>query len=361
MKKYFLAGIMAAIFIAGCVKDDQPQPTPPPPVDYSGITLNELITKDTANPYFIDESGSPADWVELYNKGTKTINVAGMWITDKPGIDSAYQQIPDVNPKATEIAPGGFLVIICGAADANGDDLPTQISNGVIYVSFGLSASKDNYVVLYDPAKTEVDRSGDFNGLEIDKSFGRTVDGTGAWDVMAVKTPDAPNNGGSGPVVGDLVINEVMVSNDTTLVPGVDDDYPDYIEIYNTGETPLDMGGWYVTDDLADSTQYQLPTDNPELTTVPPHGFLLLICDGTGEGLHTSFKLSSGGEAFGISEDGLTIKEGYTYCDAGCDLPVPPTDFSIGRDSDGAADWIIFDPATDRPPTPGARNNPEGQ
>ncbi len=73
--------------------------------------------------------------------------------------------------------------------------------------------------------------------------------------------------------------------------------------------------------------------------------------------MHTNFKLSSGGEAVGISSDGITIKEGYTYCDTGCDLPVPATDYSLGRDGDGANTWIIFDPTTDRGPTPGASNN----
>ncbi|MBE9484729.1 MAG: hypothetical protein IMY74_07775, partial [Bacteroidetes bacterium] len=55
-------------------------------------------------------------------------------------------------------------------------------------------------------------------------------------------------------------------------------------------------------------------------------------------------------------EDGATQPEGYTYCDTGCDLPNPPTDFSAGRNGDGAASWVIFDPGTATPPTPGTAN-----
>jgi hypothetical protein len=359
MKKYLLITLMAAIYFTGCVKDEQPvpaPPAPPAPENFSDIVINELIAKDTTNPYFIDESGSPADWVELYNKGNKAVDIAGLYITDTPGDDTKYQEVPGGNASVTTIPPKGFLVLICGAADAGGD-MPTQIKDGKIFIDMGISSSKDNNIAIYDPDKAEVDISGDFNGLPDDKSYGRLSDGTGNWDVLSVKTPGAPNDT-TAPVVGNLVINEFMASNDTTVVPGVEGDFPDWIEIYNTGETPIDMGGWYATDDLSDSVKYQLPTDNPELTTVPGHGYLLLICDGTGEGLHTNFKLSSGGEAIGISADGITIKDGYTYCDTGCDVPNPPTDFSAGRDGDGASTpWIIFDPGTSRPPTPGASNN----
>jgi len=119
---------------------------------------------------------------------------------------------------------------------------------------------------------------------------------------LTTKTPGAPNDG-TAPVAGSLIINEFMSSNDTTYIPdGGPDDYPDWIEIYNTGDTPLDIGGWYVTDDMADPIQYQIPTDISDQTIIPGHGYLLLKCDGTGEGLHTNFKLGSGGEDIGLSK-----------------------------------------------------------
>jgi len=355
MKKYIFLSIITALLFSGCVKDEQPEPTPAAPVEYSNIVINELITKDTSDPYFVDGLGDGADWIELYNTGTKAINIAGMWVTDEPGVETDYIQIPSTDDAISTIPPKGFLVLICGAADAGGADIPTGIVDGKIFIDMGLSSSGDNFAAIYDPEKTEIDKSHDFNGLEDDKSFGRVSDGGTEWNTLDTKTPGAPNDG-SPPVAGALVINEFMASNDNIPVPGVEGDFPDWIEIYNTGDTPIDMGGWYATDDLEDMAKYQLPADNPGLTTVPAHGYLILVCDGTGEGLHTSFKLSSGGEAVGISEDGATITEGYTYCDTGCDLPNPPTDFSAGRNGDGEASWVIFDPGTATPPTPGAAN-----
>ena len=347
MKKYIFLSIITALLFSGCVKDEQPTLTPAP-----NIVINELITKDTSDPYFVDGLGDGADWIELYNTGTKAINIASWWVTDNPGVDVDYIQIPSTDDAITTIPPKGFLVLICGAADTTGADIPTGIADGKIFIDMGLSSSGDNFAAIYDPNQTEVDISDDFNGLEDDKSFGRISDGGAEWNTLDSKTPGASNN----PAAGSLIINEFMCSNDNIPVPGVEGDFPDWIEIYNTGDTPIDMGGWHATDDLDDMAKYKLPADDPGLTTVPAHGFLILVCDGTGEGLHTSFKLSSGGEAVGISEDGATQTEGFTYCDIGCDLPNPPTDFSAGRNGDGEASWVIFDPGTATPPTPGTAN-----
>ncbi len=356
MKKYILISAIAAFMFSSCVKDEIPTPAPPTPENFGDIVINELITKDTSDVYFMDESGSAADWVELYNTGNKAINIAGMFITDAPSEEADYQQIPDGEAGVTTIPPKGFLVIICGAADADGVDLPTQIKDGKVFIDMGLSSSKDNNVAIYDPAKANIDESDDFGGLADDKSFGRLVDGTGDWNTLSSKTPGAPNDG-SEPTTGALVINEFMASNDSWDVPGDNGDQPDWIEIYNTGDTPIDMGGWYATDALDDLVKYQLPTDNPGLTTVPAHGFLVLICDGVGEGLHTNFKLSSGGEDIAISMDGVTVTDGYSYCDTGCDLTNPGTDNSTGRDGDGNAAWFVFEMGTDRQPSPGTANN----
>jgi len=354
MKKYIFLSIFAGLIISSCVKDEQVKPMAPAGVDYSVIKINELCTKDLTDPYFVDGVGDGADWIELYNKGTKAINIANLWVTDEPGVEAEYIRIPDTDEAVTTIPPKGFVVLICGAADANGD-IPTSIVDGKIFIDMGLSSSGDNFAAIYDPARAEVDITEDFNGLEDDKSFGRVADGGSEWNTLDAKTPGASNNGGT-PVAGTLIINEFMCSNDNIPVPGDNGDFPDWIEIYNTGDTPIDMGGWYATDDLEDMVQYQLPTDDPALTTVPAKGYLVLYCDGTGEGLHTNFKLSSGGEAVGISADGASFNEAYTYCDTGCDLPNPATDFSAGRNGDGAAAWVIFDPESATPPTPLAAN-----
>lgn len=359
MKKYILISIIAAIFFSGCVKDDQPEPTPPPVEEYENIVINELITKDLSDPYFVDGSGEGADWIELYNKGNKPVNIADMWVTDDPGVEAEYHRIPETNAAITTIPPKGYLVMICGAVDLEGTDIPTSILDGKVFIEMGLSSSGDNFVAIYNPEKTEIDKSDDFNGLEDGKSFGRETDAADTWVVLTKKTPGMPNDG-SAPVAGLLLINEFMCSNDTTYIPdGGPDDYPDWIEIFNTGDTPIDIGGWYLTDDMADPVQYQIPTNITDQTVIPGHGYIVLKADGTGEGLHLNFKLGSGGDDIGLSKDGITFDDAVSYGSAtggGVSVPNPDTDYSAGRDTDGSFVWVVFDPNTDTPPTPGSAN-----
>ena len=359
MKKYIIISFIAALFFSSCVKDDQPAPVPPPAEEYENIVINELITKDLSDPYFVDGQGEGSDWIELYNKGTKPVNVAGMWITDNPGVEDDYIRIPDSDANLTTIPPKGFLVMICGAKDTEGNKIATSIFDGKVFIEMGLSSSGDYFAALYNPEKVEIDKSDDFNGLEDGKSFGRTTDAGDTWSTLTNKTPGEPNDG-TVPVAGSLVINEFMCSNDTTYIPdGGPDDYPDWIEIYNTGETPIDIAGWYVTDDMADPIQYQIPSDIPGQTVIPPHGYLLLKCNGLGEGLHTSFKLGSGGDDIGLSKDGVTFDDSISYgsgTGGGTEAPNPETDMSSGRDIDGSFVWVVFDPNTALPPTPGTSN-----
>ena len=359
MKRHILIYIVAALFFTGCVKDEQPAPAPPAPVEYKNIVINELMTKDTVDPYYLSGTGEGADWIELYNKGNTSINIADMWITDKPGEEAKYNQIPGTEINVTTIPPQGFLVLICGATDAGGADIPTSIVDGKIFIDMGLSSTSDNTVAIYSPEKVLNDESGDFNGLEGAKSFGRMPDAGPEWATLDEKTPGS-SNVGNMPAAGGLIINEFMCSNDTTFIPdGGPDDFPDWIEIYNTGETPIDIGGWYVTESLTDTMLYQIPTDIPEQTLIAGHGYLILKANGLGEGLHLNFKLGSGGDDIGLSQDGASYVDALSYGDgAGGGTPVeaPPTDTSAGRDTDGNTTWVIFDPNTELGPTPGSAN-----
>ncbi len=361
MKRYNIISIIIALFFSSCVKDEQPGPDGPLPAEYENIVINELITKDLTDPYFVDGLGEGADWIELYNKGNKAINISGTWVSKNPGVEAEYVQIPTSDEAVTTIPPKGFLVIIFGAENADGSKIPTGIADGKIFIEFGLSSSKGNFVAIYDPAKVIIDQSDDFNGLEDDKSFGRQTDAGPTWATLSTKTPNASNDE-STPTTGNLIINEFMCSNDTTFIldEAGPDNYPDWIEIYNTGETAIDIGGWYITESLAEPMLYQIPTNIPEQTLIPGYGYLLLKANGVGNGINLGFKLGSGGDDIGLSQDGVTFVDALSYgTGAGGGTPVdtPATDMSAGRETDGNIVWVIFDPNTSTPPTPGTANS----
>lgn len=149
-------------------------------------------------------------------------------------------------------------------------------------------------------------------------------------------------------VLPQLYINEFMAFN-TTCCPDNDGgtaEYDDWIEIYNPGSEPVDIGGMYLSDDLANPFMDRLPTDSPSETTIPAGGFIILWADNTpsqGPG-HLNFGLSSTGEAIGLYYiDGRTI-DTKTYA-------AQSENKSFGRKPDGTNSWVEFNT-----PTPGQPN-----
>ena len=135
-----------------------------------------------------------------------------------------------------------------------------------------------------------------------------------------------------------------MADNDTILEdPDEPDDYPDWIELYNPGSAAIDLGGLYLTDDLTDPTQFQIPTG----VTIPAGGFLLFYADNdTDQGdQHTNFKLSADGESVALfGADGVTQIDAVTFT-------AQTTDVAYGRQTDGTGSWGIMSQAT-----PGSSN-----
>jgi len=134
-----------------------------------------------------------------------------------------------------------------------------------------------------------------------------------------------------------LFINEFMASNDYIDVDGTGN-YPDWIEIYNAGTEAVDIGGMYVTDDLAELTMWQIPTTASDSTTIPAGGFLVLIADKNPDAgiLHVKLKLGGSGEQIGLTlSDTVTIIDSLSYGEQ-------TTDISEGRTSDGGDTWGNF-------------------
>ncbi|MBN2019971.1 MAG: lamin tail domain-containing protein [Sedimentisphaerales bacterium] len=145
-----------------------------------------------------------------------------------------------------------------------------------------------------------------------------------------------------------LAINEFMASNNSDS--GIADpagDYDDWIEIYNSGNTPFDMAGIYITDNLDNPTKWQIPTGYPELTILPAHSYVLIWADEEpAEGpLHTNFKLSADGEELGLFDT-----DGITQIDA-VEFGEQVTNISYGRYPHETDNFRFFPT-----PTPGAEN-----
>jgi hypothetical protein len=167
----------------------------------------------------------------------------------------------------------------------------------------------------------------------------------------------------SGLAQARVVVNEVMASN-ATFLADPQGDFDDWIELYNAGDTAVDLGGMYLTDDRRAPTKWQIPTGNRPATTLAAGDYLLIWADGdvhdnvigpppgqraSGRppgGFHASFRLSAAGEAVYLFDtDGVTLLDSLVF---GEQRP----DISFGRYPDGGETLRFF-----YEPTPGGPNN----
>jgi hypothetical protein len=95
---------------------------------------------------------------------------------------------------------------------------------------------------------------------------------------------------------GEVVINEFVASNREGL-QDEDGAYPDWIELYNSGDTGVPLFGWSLTDDPGDPDRWTFPD-----ITLGSGQYLVVFASGkdrrpTGGGnLHTNFELNASGE-----------------------------------------------------------------
>jgi len=163
--------------------------------------------------------------------------------------------------------------------------------------------------------------------------------------------------------ISELLINEFMAANDggntnnpnswhpiANQVPGTSDDW---IEILNTGMTTLDLGGWHLTDDAGDLTQWTFPPG----TNLAGGAFLIVYASGDNApdvngNLHTNFKLSAGGDYVALVRPDFTIASAFGP--GGSDYPSQSDDVSYGLHPFTSTSVYFSSP------TPGAANDPTG-
>ena len=141
-----------------------------------------------------------------------------------------------------------------------------------------------------------------------------------------------------------VCINEIMASN-STAVMDPQGQYDDWIEIRNGSNSPFDIGGLYLTDDIEMPAKWQVPANKATLTTIAAGGFLVIWADGdtADPGLHANFRLDAAGGAIYLFEsDGRTLVDSIEH---GEQMP----NVSYGRYPDGTGDWQFlsaFTPGT---------------
>ncbi|HNW98628.1 MAG TPA: CotH kinase family protein [Bacteroidales bacterium] len=145
-----------------------------------------------------------------------------------------------------------------------------------------------------------------------------------------------------------VVINEYSCSNLNQFVDN-NGEYEDWIELYNTSATAVNLAGYYLSDDSIENLKWKIPSG----ISIAANGFLRFWASGrdmvSGTNYHTNFKLTqtkNNNEFITLSNSSGVIidqKEIKQRTQVG---------HSIGRSTNGALTWSVF-----TTPTPNASNN----
>ena len=171
------------------------------------------------------------------------------------------------------------------------------------------------------------------NDVEVSPSF------TSNASIKAVFEPVAPS-----PI--NLVINEVQGKNDTTIADE-SGEFDDWIEIYNPNDSPVNLAGYYISDNPLEPLKWKIIDTDASKTTVSTKGYLVLWADkDTDQGEnHLDFKLKGTDQVILTAPDATTKIQEISFTDL-------DTDISYGAKVDADTEYIIFST-----PTPGATNS----
>ena len=153
-----------------------------------------------------------------------------------------------------------------------------------------------------------------------------------------------------GPLVssGQIVINEFMATN--LCGPANPNQYndnfgdcSDWVELLNTSAAPVDLSGWFMTENINDLNKWEFPAGS----TIPANGFLRIWTSARKTGntpfnnnhIHSSFRVAQvdPGEVIALVQpDGVTIEDVFY-------IEVPnQVGYSTGRFPDGSDNWRVF-------------------
>jgi len=284
-----------------------------------------------------------AEYVELANVGSQTIDLSRVAFTD--GIQFTFPSV--------ELAPGAYLLVaedMAAFAAAYGADLP------VVGPYSGNLSNAGERVALRDATGAVIQSltyCDDWYSITDGQGFSLTAKapaGSDSLDCQSAWRPSARAGGSPGfddsgilPEPGAVVIHEILA------YPG--SGQSDWIELRNTTDAPIDVGGWFLSDGSQNLMKYEIAPG----TVIGSGGYLVLREDETfgradDPGCHVPFALSRDGETLYLHSGGDGMLTGYSVRQR---FGASQTAVTIGRHatSAGFCDFVALDVAT-----PGAAN-----
>lgn len=295
------------------------------------VALSEIMISNKGS--VPDNLGGYPDYIELHNGSSEKADISGYGLSD-----SLLEGAKYVFPAGTVLEPGAYVVVWCGGEAEDDMHAPFKLSAGEEAVLFDASGRPLDTAVLNSVDSGMVlRREGDtWTQAKPCPGYPKTEEGMAEYEKSLKETED----------IG-LYINEFMASNATTICDSFGS-YSDWIELYNSTDTDMDISGFGISDNLSQPMKYRFPDG----TKIAARGYLVVFCSGNegmqnGE-LHAPFGLRSYGEDVVIANRAGRIIDSYSFKNQ-------ETDVSMARIPDGTGEL-----QSNSQPSPGYPNTGAG-
>lgn len=296
-----------------------------------GVSTVRLSEVSAVSSLYLREHRVLCDWIELYNTSESPADLSGFTLTDNVGNNKF------TFPAGTLLDGNSYLLIPCS----------DKLSDPAV-APFGLSQQYEEVITLLDPTGRIAEML-----HTVPMTQGSMILGAdGIWTTTDLVSPGYENTAAGheahlqdlGAQPGSIRITEVMAA-DQLILPDSFGEFSDWLELTNATSQPIEMTGWFLSDNPQDPEKWTLPD-----LTLQAGQRLLIFCTGRSESpadeIHADFSLSSGGETLTLSTFAGTVVDSVTF-------PASEPHIAFTFTEDGEA--VV----TDRP-TPGYENTDEG-
>ena len=231
------------------------------------LTANSARVLGSVNSLRLNEwMADPAygnDWLELFNSDSNVVALGGLYLSDTP-IFPTISKIPALS----FVEPGGFVRFWADGSIAGGSHL-----------NFKLSKTGETISLTAANGTTSIDTL-TFSAQTTDVSQGRLPDG--GSEIVSFSSGTA-SPGYFNWVPAPVVINEVLANS---VAP-----FEDAVELANPTAAPVNIGGWWLSDDLGNRKKYQIPAG----TIIPAGGYKVFYAAQLSQGAG-GFELNAKGD-----------------------------------------------------------------
>lgn len=262
--------------------------------------LNLRITEIQYHPDYTDSIGGDSlEFIELKNVGSKALTLTGVLFTS--GIDYSF-------PVGATLQPGAFCVLASNSKWFKSlygfkpyDEYKSQLRNSGDTISIKEIKSGVTLITIaysdHFPWSAYADGNGWSLVTKSPNPSSTEQNAAAAWR-HSLRLNGSPGRDDPEPIY----VNEALTHTDPPLT--------DAVELYNPGSSSIDLGNWFISDDIDHPMKFRIPAG----TSIPAHGYIVFDEHdfNADPASPASFRFSEYGEAVYLFADSIG-KTGYFH------------------------------------------------